>query len=149
MAQKMSTGLCNKLLDTDCLVALLALGFVRIFEGTAPATADTAEAGTLLCEVSVNSTGTGVTWGPTAGGVTPGVLPKAAAEVWTGLILADGTAAYYRVVGAADDGTLSTTQPRIQGTVGVGGADMNLGTNVLVNGATFTLSYATQALVPS
>lgn len=149
MSQKMSTGLCNKLLDTDSFVGLMDLGFIRIFDGAAPATANAAEAGTLLCEISVNSTGTGVTWGPTAGSVTPGVLQKASTEAWTGLILADATASYYRIVGAADTAALSTTEPRVQGTIGIGGADMNLGTTVLVNGATFTLSFASQAIVPS
>lgn len=147
--QKMSTGLCNKLLDTDCFVELFAGGFINLYAGAPPATADAAETDSPICIISVNSTPTGITWGPTAGGTTPGVLPKASGENWSGLILADDTVTHFRIVGDSDDGTLSTTQPRVQGTVGVGGSDMNVGTTALVNGATFTLSYATQAIVPS
>lgn len=148
MAEKMSTGLCNQLLDTDDFKSLFTLGFVKVYDGTPPATADAAATGTLLCIVSVNSSGTGVTWG-TAGAVTPGVLPKNVSDIWSGLILADGDASYYRVTAVGDTGGLSTTEPRVQGTIGTGGADMNLGTVSLVNGATFTISYASQAFTPS
>ncbi len=149
MAQKMSTGLCNKLLDTGPFKDIFEDGFINIYAGALPATADAAETDDPICVISVNSTGTGITWGPTAGGVTPGVIPKASGEVWTGLILADDTATHFRIVAPGDTGALSTTEPRVQGTIGVGGADMNVGTTVLVDGATFTLSYATQAFVPS
>lgn len=147
MSEKMSTGFCNALLDTADFKTQFTSGFLRIFDGSPPATADAAETGTLLCIVSVNSTGTGVTWAA-AGADTPGVIGKTVAEVWSGLILATSTATYFRLVAVGDDGTNADDQARIQGTIGTGGADMNIGTTALTNGATFTISYATQAFVP-
>lgn len=151
MAEKMSTGLCNQLLDTASLKDVFANDsgpFLNIYDGTPPTTADAAATGTLLCTVSTNSSGSPLNW-DAAGSTQGGVMPKASADTWSGTNLADGNASYYRYVGASDDGSASTTQPRIQGTIGVGGADMNLGTVALVNGATFTVAYASQAFIPS
>lgn len=147
MAEKMSTGLCTKLLDTDPLGTLFNLGFIKIYAGTVPATAD-ADIGsaTLLCTVSNNSTGTGITFEAAA---SAGVLAKKSTETWSGVNAATGTATFYRLVPATNTTTASTTEARIQGTVGTGGADMNLGTTALVSAATFTLNYFTQAFVPS
>lgn len=146
MALKMSTGLCNKLHDTNPTKTLFNLGFLKIYAGSAPATADAAVTGTLLCTVSNNSTGTGLTFDTTAVG---GVIPKAPAETWSGTNGASGTATHFRLVAVGDDGTLSTTQARVQGTIGVGGTDMVVGSAALTNGATFTINYATLSFVPS
>lgn len=147
MAQKMSTGLCNKLLDTDCFREIFDLGFVKIYSGTVPATADAALGGaTLLCTVSINSTGTGLEFAATASG---GVLAKDSGDTWSGTNAATGTASFYRLVAVGDDGTSSSTQARVQGTIGTGGSDMNVGSTTLTSGQPFTLNYFTQALVPS
>jgi hypothetical protein len=146
MSQKMSTGLCNKLHDTNPTKTLFNLGFLKIYAGAAPATADAAVTGTLICTVSNNSTGTGLTMEAAAVG---GVLAKAAAEVWSGINGASGTITHYRWVAAGDDGTLSTVQPRVQGTIGLGGTDMVVGNVALVNAATFVIQYFTQTFVPS
>jgi hypothetical protein len=152
MAEKMSTGMCNYLLDQGSLSAALAsltgITEIRIYDGTPPATADAAATGTLLCVVSDASTGSTLAW-DTAGAVQGGVMQKETGQVWSGVVLADGVASYYRVVDDNDDDSLSTTYPRLQGTIGVGGADMNLGTTTLVNGATFTIAYASQAFIPT
>jgi hypothetical protein len=147
MSEKMSTGLCQQMLDTAPFKTIFDGGFIDIYGGTPPATADAAVSGaTLLCRVSNASTATGLTFEAAA---TGGVLAKTAAEVWTGVNVAGGDASFYRLVTPADTGASSPTEPRIQGTVGVGGADMNLGTVTLVNGATFTVNFFTQALIPS
>ena len=144
MAEKMSTGLCNQLLDTNPLKTIFSTMRIRIYSGTAPATADAALSGNTLL-VEVEESGGALTWAASASG---GVLSKSA-NTWSGTNAATGTATFYRVVNDADDGTASTTAPRIQGTIGTGGADMNLGTTSLVASATFTLNYFTQAFVPS
>ena len=138
MSLKSSTGLRSKLLDTGSLKATMALGFIKIYTGAEPANADAAVTGTLLCTISVNSTGTGISFDTAAVG---GVLSKAPGEVWSGVNAAGGTATYYRHVAVGDDGTLSTTQARIQGTVGTAGAELNLSSAVLANGATQTIDY--------
>ena len=151
MAEKMSTALCNGVLDQGSLSGLFTAAsgmLLYIYDGTPPTTADAAATGTLLCIVSVSSSGSPLTF-DAAGSTQGGVMPKASGDVWSGVVLADGNASYYRYVGGSEDGSGTLTLLRIQGTIGVGGADMNLGTVALVNGATFTVAYASQAFIPS
>jgi hypothetical protein len=129
MSQIISTGLRDKVLDTGSVKSVLNLGFINIYSGVAPATADAAATGTLLCAVSNNSTATGLTFGT----ASAGALPKNPAEVWSGLNVVGGTASYYRHVAAGDTGGISTTEARIQGVCGLAGADLNL-TNLLLTG---------------
>lgn len=136
MAIKTSTGMRNKMLDANPFKTIMNLSFIKIYTGSAPADADAAVSGTLLCTISNNSTGTGVTMAASA---TSGTITKNASEVWSGVNAATGTAGYYRHVAAGDDGTSSTTQARIQGSIGTSGADMNLSSVALTSGATQTL----------
>lgn len=129
MTVQVSTGLSNALLDTGSLKAALNLGFIKIYEiddltGAPPASADEAVTGTLLCTISVDGTGTGLTLGAAASGA----IPKTSSETWSGVNAASGTAGYWRWVAPGDDGTLSTTQKRLQGTCGTSGsgADMTM-----------------------
>jgi hypothetical protein len=142
MAIKISTGLANKLLDTGSLKSIFAAGFLKIYSGSAPADADAAATGTLLCTVSINSTGTGVNFDTAA---AAGVLAKAPGEVWSGTNAATGTAGYFRHVAVGDTAGSSTTQARIQGTVGVTGADLNLTSVSLTSGATQVIDFYTVA----
>ena len=139
MALKTSTGLRNGVLSGGSLKSLLNGGRINIYAGTPPATADDAVGGaTLLCAITLNSTGAGINFDAAAAG---GVLQKAPSEVWSGANVAGGVAAWYRHVAAGDGGTLSTTAPRVQGLVGVAGADLNLSSVSLVAGATQTVDY--------
>ena len=139
MTLKTSTGLRNKMLDTGSLRASLGAGFIHIYAGAEPATADDAiGAATLLTTISNASTATGITFEAAA---SAGVLPKLASEIWSGLNVAGGVASFYRHVAAGDTGALSTTQARIQGTCGLAGADMNLSNTTLANGATHTVDF--------
>lgn len=134
---KTSTGLRNAVLGTSSLAAALSGGKIRIFSGAQPETADHAETGTLLCVISVNDTGTGVTFEAPSGGM----MVKKAAEVWSGTNLAGGVAAWYRHVGGSDTGVLSTSEPRIQGRIDIVGADLNLSSTSLTMGALQPIDY--------
>lgn len=139
MALKTSTGLRNGVLSGGSLKSLLNGGRINIYAGTPPATADDAVGGaTLLCAITLNSTGAGINFDTAAAG---GVLQKAPGEVWSGANVTGGVAAWYRHVAAGDGGTLSTTAPRVQGLVGVAGADLNLSSVSLTTGATQTIDY--------
>lgn len=138
MAFQSSTALRKSKLDTAPVKTQMAAGFIKIYSGTVPATADAALTGTLLCTISNNSTGTGINFDTAAVGAT---LSKAPAEVWSGVNVATGTATHYRHVAVGDDGTLSTTQSRIQGLVGTAGAELNLSSVNLTSGATQTIDY--------
>lgn len=142
MALLASTGLRNKMLDTGALRTVLTLGFIKIYAGAVPTTAnDSLGAATLLCTISNNSTGTGVTFAVTAAN---GAIAKSA-EVWSGVNTATNTATFFRHVLSSDDGLLSTTQVRLQGTAGVTGTDLLLASSVLTSGVTTLIdSYSIQ-----
>lgn len=143
MAIKNSTGLRNAMLATGSAKAALDGGRINIYAGAAPATADDAVGGaTLLCAITLNSTGTGILFDTAA---VNGVLAKKPSETWSGAIASTGTAAWYRHVAAADDGTLSTTAPRIQGTVALIGADLNIDPN-FISGQTKVIEHYVIAL---
>ena len=143
MAIKTSTGLRNAMLATGSAKAALDSGRINIYAGAAPATADDAVGGaTLLCAITLNSTGTGILFDTAA---VNGVLAKKPSETWSGSIVATGTAAWYRHVAAADDGTLSTTAPRLQGTVALIGADLNIDPN-FISGQTKVIEHYVIAL---
>jgi UDP-N-acetylglucosamine enolpyruvyl transferase len=139
MAIKTSTGLRNQMLDTNPLKTVFNLGFLKIYAGTVPADADASiGSATLLCTVSVNSTGTGITFASTASG---GTIVKNSGEVWSGVNVATGTATFYRLVAAGDTGASSTTEARVQGTVATSGADLNLTSTSLTSAATQSIDY--------
>lgn len=135
---KLSTGLRNAVLDATALKEALDGGLIKIYSGAEPASANDAVTGTLLCTISVNSTGTGITFEDDP---VDGVLSKKSSEVWSGVNAATGTAGYFRHVAAGDDGTSSTTQRRLQGRVAVAGAELNLSSVALTSGATQTIDY--------
>ncbi|MCH5583111.1 hypothetical protein [Pseudomonas syringae] len=129
---KRSTGFRNAMLATGAVPALNGK-VIKIFSGTSlPVSADEAlpVGTTLLCTVSVNDTGTGLTFSAPSGGQ----ITKSTAEIWSGTVLASGTASFFRMEDAADAGASSTTAIRIQGTIGLDGADMNFGNTALVSG---------------
>lgn len=138
MTLKVSTGLRNKLMDTGSLKTIMAAGLIKIYSGAVPADADAAVTGSILCTISIGSGGTGINFDTSA---AAGVLSKAPGETWSGTNAATATATYYRHVAASDDGTLSTTQARLQGAVATVGSDLNLSSVALVSGATQTVDY--------
>lgn len=138
MAAKFSTGLRNAMLDTSALKTLLDDGFIKIYAGSVPATADAALGGaTLLSTLSDNGGVDGLDFEAAA---VDGVLSKASGQTWKGTNVATGTAAFYRYVTAADDGSASTTLPRIQGTIGSVSADLLMANTTLTVSEEFTLN---------
>lgn len=128
MTIRLSTGTRNALCSTAGFSSIFANGIIEVRTGTQPASADAAATGTLLGTVTLNS-----------GAFTPGTatngLTFAAAEngavsksgVWSFNGIADGTAGWFRLKGnALDNDALSTTLPRLDGSIAVSGADMNL-----------------------
>jgi hypothetical protein len=67
-----------------------------------------------------------------------GLIQMADGEVWSGVGLNDGTAGYFRYVAPGDDGTLSYTQPRIQGVVATANAPLIIQNVNIYAGATTT-----------
>lgn len=135
MSVKCSTGLATYLAVTGSFKGALDNGFIKFYNGAEPATADAAVTGTLLWTVSVGGAGTGLTLDATA---VDGKAVKPAAATWSGATTA-GTPTYWRFITASDDGTLSTTQRRLQGNCGnVAGVDIYLSNPVLTTNASPT-----------
>jgi hypothetical protein len=140
MTVRLSTGMRNKMLDggtTGGVKGALALGFIYLYTGSQPASADTGATGTLLGKVTKDGDGTtGLNFDAAASGVSS----KAAAETWRFTGLADGVAGWFRFSAASDTPTAtSTTAARIDGTIGTAGADMNIANTNVVTGAVSTV----------
>lgn len=75
-----------------------------------------------------------------------GAIAKNASETWKGVNANSGTATFFRHVAPGDDGTASTTQRRLQGTVGTSGADLNLSSIILAAGADQLISFYNASL---
>lgn len=150
MATRLSTGLVNKLLDTNSFKTLFngASGFfIDVYSGAQPASADDAPNGTKLVTLYSNGTSTGLTLEASA---TGGVIEKNASETWSGTAVATGTAGWFRMREFGDAGTaLSTTAVRLDGAVATSGAQLNLGSLTFTTGAPFVLPTAAFTLPQS
>jgi len=126
----LNTALANKLVAIDVNTAAnIGLGYngtLKIYSGSAPATADLAETGTLLATFSMGTAG----WGAASGGSAALAAPINATAAAT------GTAGYARL-------SSSTGTYVMQGSVGVSGADFLLDSLSLVVSTTTTLTNAT------
>jgi len=145
MALRISTGLRNGLLDSGDFKTLMDTGVMRIYSGSQPADADTAESGTLLLEVSVDAgtfvadTGSGSTNGISFGAAAAsGVLAKAA-ENWQGVGVTDGSAGWFRFYDATRTTGASSAAVRFDGSCGTSGSQLNMGSTTITSAATHTV----------
>ena len=126
--------------------SLLDNGIIRIYSGTQPASADDAETGTLLLEITVAS-GAFVAGSPDNGlsfrQILSGVMSKDDGEVFSGVGQANGTAGWGRYYSNAYVTGASTNAIRFDGSVGTSGAQFILSSTNIVLGATTTLDGAT------
>lgn len=141
MTVRLSTGLRNNLAGSTGFAATFANGIIEVRTGTQPATADAAATGTLLGTVTLNSgafTPGTATNGLTFNAAAGGAVTKSG--VWSMVGVAAGTAGWFRLKGnALDNDALSTTLPRLDGSIAVSGADMNLSNISISPGAPSTV----------
>jgi hypothetical protein len=124
-------------------------GILEIYSGTQPSDADTIEAGTKLLRISVGSGA--VTPGVATNGLNfdapaSGVLSKAAGEVWSGVGITGGTAGWFRFYTNLYHTGGGTTKICFDGAVSTSGAQMNLSSVSIVQGATTTIDSFTVTL---
>lgn len=144
MTVKTSTGLRNGMLVTDSFKGIMDGCVLKLYGGTVPADADAAIGGaTLLCTITQDATATGLLFDTAA---VAGVISKDPAQIWRGVNAASGTTTFYRLELVGDAGAASTTAPRVQGTVGTLGADLNLSSVALVASASQTIDFFSMAL---
>lgn len=135
MAIKLSTGARNAILDTGDFGTIFDASRVKIYTGSAPSDADSAESGTLLVSIGSDNADTHCHFSGTA---SSGQLTKNT-DTWSGTAAATGTAGYFRLVINTDGGGSSTTEIRLQGSVGTTGADLNMSSLSITNGTTQTI----------
>lgn len=144
MAFRLSTGFRTAILNsggTNSVKDLLNNGWLDIYTGAQPVSADYVETGTKLVRISSTSgagTADGVKFGTAATGVLPLTTPT-----WQGQVLVTGVAGWFRLYGSSGTGGLagtSGTAIRIDGAVGVAGADLNLTHTSLDAGAVLTIN---------
>jgi hypothetical protein len=118
-------------------------GKLLVYSG-AQCSPDDAPVGTLLITVTVSG-GTFV-HGAFGNGLefeddpTSGVVEKMASETWQGTAVASGTAGWFLFVANPTDAlAYSTTLPRISGSIGVSGADLNISSSSIVSGRIYTI----------
>jgi hypothetical protein len=123
MSLMISTGLANGMFLTGFREALGDFE-LRIYAGTEPASADAA-IGSATLLVTITDGGTG---DPLAFEEDPidGVLEKSSSQVWQGTAVASGTATFCRLCKQTDTDAASSSLPRLQGDVGIGGKFLNL-----------------------
>lgn len=143
MALKASTALRNNMLVTGSLKSQLDGGLIKIYSGTIPTEADSAlGSAVLLCTISKNGDGTGLSLASTA---ALGTIAKAN-ELWQGLNAITGTASFWRFVKASDTGGSSTTEVRLQGNAATSGSELVMTSVSLAGGATQNIDYFSVAL---
>lgn len=126
MAIKFSVASRNAQLDAH-ETTVGASPKMRILTGSAPATCATAQSGTLLAELTLPAD-----WASDAASGAKGLLGS-----WSGAVVADGTAGYYRIVDNA--GTICHEQ----GTMGTSGQDLNGSSVALVTGQVIVITAKT------
>ncbi|PIF37847.1 hypothetical protein CLV01_3375 [Delftia sp. 60] len=145
MTTKASTGLRNHMLATGSLKAALDGGFLELYQGPEPATADAPidpAQHKLLVRIYSDGTSAGLTLSPTA---ADGFIEKST-QTWSGTNIDTGTVQFFRFVGPSDSGALSTTLARLQGTVARAGADLNITSVELTAGAPQAVNFFSIAL---
>lgn len=122
---------------------------LKIFTGSPPESADDAEQGTELVQITIASgafTGGAAANGINFGQVADCILGKGLSvadgeteEVWSGAASASGTAGWFRVYDNALTTGASTVKPRIDGRIATSGSQMNMANTTITSGATTTI----------
>jgi hypothetical protein len=152
MAIKYSTGLKNKLLGSasgsGSLKTLMDDGYINVYSGAVPADADADEgAAVLLVQYSDNGAAAGAGNGlDLETEAVGGAISKETTQVWKGTSVAGGVATFWRFVTLTDGGASSTTDKRMQGTVGGAGADLFVASTTFVTATDYTLDYFSVAI---
>ena len=130
------TKLSNRAANTaaDAIGSTMDSGFVHIFDGTRPATADTASTGVLLARLTLNADAFAAS---STGRITANAISDDASADAT------GTATWFRVTNAA------TSQTMFDGDVGTAGANLNLNSVAISSGATVSVTALTFDILKS
>lgn len=146
MAFKFSSELRRQQCVVGSLKSILDGGIVRVYSGPVPASADSGvlESNVTLCDITNGEEG--LTFEATASNAT---LTKSLSEVWQGNNTENGVATFFRFIMPTDSGLMSSTEVRIQGSVGGPSSDLTISNATLIKGAPQRLEYFAIALLES
>lgn len=116
--EKISTNYVN--LQAERVKTDFANGVMAIYTGSQPASADAAETGTLLCLITKDGeafTAGNPTNGLNFGSVSNNVVSKSEGETWSGKVLVDGVAGWFRFYDNNHVTGASTTANRFDGSI--------------------------------
>jgi len=140
---RLSTGMRAQLIWDAGLMQMLYGGYIRVYSGPQPASADMAPTGTLLAEITTD----GVPWGSPGSALTlkDGSLTQLLHNgTWTLTAKAAGEAGWWRFVWwEGDSDTLSETVPRLDAAVSdtILGMPTTITDGMVIEGVTFQLNY--------
>jgi len=121
---------------------LFRQGNLHIYTGTQPTSANDAESGSKLVEITLGSAAFSPDTfanGLNFGAVVAGVIAKETGEVWSGAATATGTAGWFRFY-ANDEGTgADSSKIRFDGAIATSGAQLNMSNTAITSGGTTTL----------
>jgi hypothetical protein len=114
-------------------------GFLHLYSGTQPTSANDAPTGVKLCTFYSDGSSAGLEFTESTALRTG----KPTGVNWTGSAITTGTAGYFRLVAPGDSGALSTTDARIDGTVTAedGGGDLEFGDGTLTSGELYAMHW--------
>lgn len=143
MAIRLSTGLRNNLAGDKGFAATFEGGVIDIYTGSQPVSADAAVTGSILLGTVTLASGAFTPGSPTNGltfaAPANGSVSKST-DQWSFKGVANGTAGWFRLRGnAVDTGMASTELPRVDGSIGTSGADLNLSNIVITINAPNTI----------
>jgi len=147
MTVRLSTALRTNLAGATGFAATFANGIIEIRTGAQPATADSAATGTLLGTVTLASgefTPGTATNGLTFATAADGVVSKSGVWSFNGINAPTATTAgWFRLKGnavdAGADDSVTKASPRLDGSIAVSGADLNLSNISIINGSPVTV----------
>lgn len=117
-----------------------------LFSGTPPTSAEAAidpNVNTLIVTVSDNDSGGDLNYDTSA---AAGTVQKDPNQVWSGTVLNSGIPTFFRLCKQPDNGISYTpSAARLQGTVGMGGADLNVSRTTFINGENFLINFASNS----
>jgi hypothetical protein len=145
MAIRLSEALRNFILETGSVEAALTLGFLIIYSGSQPASANDAATGTQLAVIANADGATGLTFEAIA---TAGTLPKTSGETWSGTAGASGTAGWFRFAGLDTDKATTVANASaggvgfraMDGSIAVTGGDINMSNVSVITSALQTIT---------
>lgn len=151
MGLRLSTAMRNALLESGSFVDTLnaatatvgAGSKLVIFRGSVPASADDAVASTDVLVVIENQTGTSGDYNLKFGAAAGGVIAKDA-DTWSGTIATAGTATFFRMITAGDNGYDADpghTHPRLQGEISADGTAVGTLSNTSLTSGTQIIEY--------